>query len=196
MPKRGKPQAQTFDGKSKGCLTSRQRNNSISAFWKQPNGTMQPQKLDEPRAISSFYIRVCPQAPATVRRPLSVPPLEPGEKCRVQLERAPKARSSQLDPSVPGYDGEAVGGKADCCRRASPPCHRGPTLEGVSQVSPERLQGDTSVTASKCDVVSKELTIARLFQRLQATPGQKLIGVSQVSPDRRAPDLLLGVRHE
>ena len=157
---------------------------------------MQPQKLDESRALSSLYIRVSLEPSATVRRSPSVQHLEPGVKCRGQLERAPKARSSQLDPSVPGYDGEAVGGEAHCVRWATPLCHRGQKPEGVSQVSPERLQGDTSVTAAKCDVVSKELTIARLFQTADGKAVKNFLGVTKVSPPRGAPNLLLGGGYE
>jgi len=186
----------TFRRVELGIATTGRDTLAALPFGNNPNEQMQHQKLDDPRAVSSFFLRVSLEPPATVRRPPSVRPLEPGEKCRVQLERAPKARSSQLDPSVPGYDGEAVGGEADCCRWASPPCHRGPTPEGVSKVSPSRPRGDTSVTTPKSDVAPKELTFTRLFQTADEKAVENFLGVSKVSPPRGAPDLLLGALHE
>ena len=196
LSQRRKSQALTFRRYELGIATSGRDKIASLPFKDNPHGTMQPQKLDEPRAVSSLYLRVSLEPPATVRRPPSVRPLEPGEKCRVQLERAPKARSSQLDPSVPGYDGEAVGGEADCCRWASPPCHRGPTPEGVSKVSPSRPRGDTSVTTPKFDVAPKELTFTRLFRTADGKAVENFLGVSKVSPPRGAPNLLLGALHE
>ena len=204
LPKRGKSQALTLDGVSSGLPITGRDSVAALPFGNNPNEQMQHQKLDDPRAVSSFYIWVCPRAPATVRRPPSVRPLEPGEKRRASVaEQRSTPRSGggeqrrlPLARNVPGYAGEAVGGEADCCRWATPPCHRGPTPEGVSKVSPLGLQGDTSVTPPKSDVAPKELTFTRLFQTADEKAVENFLGVSKVSPPRGAPDLLLGAFHE
>jgi hypothetical protein len=132
-----KCRAPTLDGKSTAHLQQGRDRIASLPFWDNPDGKMQPQRLDyQPIGTCLFYLRSAPRTSATVRPSLSVTLLEPGEERRASLgEQRSSARSDGeqrrpwLARSGPGYDGEADGGEVPGVS-GSPLCHCCPSGGG------------------------------------------------------------------
>jgi hypothetical protein len=132
-----KCRAPTFDGKSPAHLQQGRDRIASLPFWDNPDGKMQPQRLDyHPIGACLFYLRSASRTSATVRPSLSVTLLEPGEERRASLgeqrssERSDgEQRRPWLARSGPGYDGAADGGEVPGVG-GSPLCHCCPSGGG------------------------------------------------------------------
>lgn len=213
-PKQRKPQALSFEREEQGVPKSRQRNNSISAFWKQPNGTMQPQKLDTPiaeAALAAHVFRSVPAhhaghqagfpacllstslllAPVTVRPSPSVPAFEPGEERRASVGEHLQERRLSLARSGPGYDGQA-GGVGCSLTGRRPPCHRGPSRGShpATQISTIKFHPDF-LAFQRLFTFGRPWTLPAIPK-----PTQNFLGVATLPPDSEPQRCAISFFHE